>query len=86
MTRLTLLTKTDCTLCDVAKEVLGRLQQEYELEIETVDVATEHGQRMALEAGMLFPPGLLLDGRPFSYGRLPERKLRRELERSRLAS
>ncbi len=30
---------------------------------------------------MLFPPGIFLDGEPFSYGRPSERKLRRELER-----
>ena len=26
-----------------------------------------------------FPPGVLIDGEAFSYGRLSERKLRREL-------
>ncbi|MGH9119880.1 MAG: hypothetical protein ACRD0A_19005 [Acidimicrobiales bacterium] len=36
---------------------------------------------MAAAAGMAFPPGVLLDGEPFSYGRLSERKLRRELAR-----
>lgn len=78
-----MLTKPDCSLCDDAKEVLERLRQEYQLELETVDLATGPGQRMGLEAGVLFVPGVLLDGRPFSYGRLSERKLRRELERSR---
>lgn len=29
----------------------------------------------------MFPPGIFLDGEPFSYGRPSERKLRRELER-----
>ncbi|MGH9252739.1 MAG: hypothetical protein ACRD0W_24965 [Acidimicrobiales bacterium] len=29
----------------------------------------------------LFPPGVLLDDDPFGYGRLSERKLRRELAR-----
>lgn len=39
------------------------------------------GRAMAAAAGMAFPPGVLLDGEPFSYGRLSERKLRRELAR-----
>ena len=30
---------------------------------------------------MLFAPGVLVDGRPFSYGRLSERKLRRTLDK-----
>jgi len=29
----------------------------------------------------MFPPGLFLDGEPFSYGRPSERKLRKALER-----
>ena len=38
------------------------------------------GQVLAERSGVLFPPGIFLDGEPFSYGRLSERKLRRELE------
>ena len=30
-----------------------------------------------------FPPGIFVDGEPFSYGRLSEKKLRRELDRRR---
>jgi hypothetical protein len=36
---------------------------------------------LAARAGVLFAPGVLLDGRPFGYGRLSERRLRRELGR-----
>jgi rusticyanin len=35
-----------------------------------------------LEHLIAFPPGLLLDGRAFSYGRFSERKLRRQLDRT----
>lgn len=31
----------------------------------------------------MFAPGLLVDGEPFSYGRVSERKLRRTLARRR---
>ena len=41
---------------------------------------TPEGQAVATEAGLQFPPGLLLDGEPFSHGRLSENKLRRALE------
>jgi len=34
---------------------------------------------MARAAGIMFPPGILIDGEPFSYGR-SERKLRRALQ------
>ena len=81
MTRVTLLTKADCGLCDQAKDVLHRLSSEFDVVVETVDTATERGQAMAQQAGMVFPPGVLVDGEPFSYGRLSERKLRRTLRR-----
>ena len=39
------------------------------------------GQQMALSGGLLFPPGVVIDERPFCYGRPSRAKLRRELER-----
>lgn len=80
-TTVTLLTKADCDLCEQAKQVLGRLGQEFAVGLEIVDLASERGQALAARSGMAFPPGVLLDGEPFSYGRLSERKLRRALER-----
>jgi glutaredoxin len=76
---VTLLTKTDCDLCEHAKAVLERLAREIPLRVDVVDVASPIGQRLATEAGMAFPPTVLLDGQPVSYGRLSERKLRRAL-------
>jgi glutaredoxin len=78
---VTLLTQEDCAFCEVAKEILARLGREYPLAIREVDLATAEGQRLATSVGVLFAPGVLLDGEPFSYGRLPERKLRRHLQR-----
>lgn len=79
-----LLTQANCSLCDHAKEVLDRVAIDYPLRVRTVDMADEEGMTLAARGGVLFPPGVLVDGRPFSYGRLSERKLRREL--TRLAS
>ncbi len=78
--QVTLLTKTQCAFCDDAKAILTRLGAEYRLSIEILDTDTPEGAGMALRGGILFPPGLFLDGKPFSYGRLSERKLRQELE------
>jgi hypothetical protein len=77
---VTLLTKPDCGLCDDAKAVLRRLGEEFMLQVDIIDMSSGRGQRLAMEAGVIFPPGLLVDGRPFSYGRLSEAKLRRELQ------
>lgn len=79
MTRITLLTKPDCGLCDHAKEVLVRVAADTDIDVETVALESEQGRELAERSGMAFPPGVLVDGEPFSYGRLSERKLRRAL-------
>ena len=78
---VTLLTQDHCKYCDEAKIVLERLAGEYRLSISTLDLASEDGRALAESGGILFPPGVFLDGEPFGYGRLSERKLRRELNR-----
>ena len=76
---VTLLTQSDCVLCDHAKQVLARVSKDLPLEVTEVDLATPTGQRLASEAQVIFAPGVLIDGRPFSFGRLSERRLRRAL-------
>ncbi len=84
--RVLLLTKEQCGLCDHAKRVLDRLAGEYLLEVITLDLASPEGRALASEGGILFPPGVFLDGEPFCYGRLSEWRLRRELDRRRQAT
>jgi glutaredoxin len=79
VTRITLLTKAGCELCDEAKAVLARIAADTPVDVETVDLAGVRGRALAERSGMAFPPGVLIDGEPFSYGRLSERKLRRAL-------
>lgn len=81
MTRITVITRPDCHYCDDAKHLLQRLAPELGLEVETIDLATPRGRELAVASGMVFPPAILIDGSPFSYGRLSERRLRRELAR-----
>lgn len=78
---ITLLTQQQCAYCDDAKELLERLSRDYPLSIRTLDIATPEGQELATRGGVMFPPGLFLDGEPFSYGRQSERKLRKALDR-----
>jgi glutaredoxin len=78
---VTLLTSPDCGFCADAKAILARLAKEYRLALDVVDLRSPTGERLALRGGVLFPPGIFLDGEAFSCGRLSERKLRRELER-----
>jgi len=81
-TRVTLLTQADCALCDHAKVVLARVGADFPLTVTEIGLATKEGRALAAAAGVLFAPGILLDGRPFAYGRLSERKLRKTLEQA----
>lgn len=79
--QITLLTQNACALCELAKAILARLGDEYPLSVTEVDLRTDTGRQLAAEAAVMFAPGVLVDGHPFSYGRLSERKLRRLLDR-----
>ncbi|PZS08850.1 MAG: thioredoxin family protein [Acidimicrobiales bacterium] len=79
---VTLLTRPDCRLCEHAKQVLATVGADYPLQVEEISIDSDHGIRLAATAGVMFAPGVLLDGRPFAFGRLSERALRRELHRS----
>jgi glutaredoxin len=76
-----LLTQENCGFCAQAREILDRLSGEYQLSVTTLDLNSPEGQVLAMRGGVLFPPGIFIDGEPFSYGRSSERKLRREIER-----
>ncbi|MHB1929517.1 MAG: glutaredoxin family protein [Acidimicrobiales bacterium] len=77
--RVTLLTKADCSLCDQAKAILERVARDIPITVETVSLDSETGQTLAEQSRLLFPPGVLIDGEAFSWGRLSERRLRRAL-------
>jgi hypothetical protein len=78
--RITLLTQVDCALCGHAKQVLERVGRDHPITVTEVDLGSDAGHALALAAGVLFAPGVLLDDEPFAHGRLSERKLRRALE------
>ena len=78
---VTLLTQADCVLCERAKEVLGRTSEEHLTAVTVVDLTTDAGRALALRHSLLFAPGVLVDGKAFSHGRLSEKKLRRHLAR-----
>jgi len=79
--RVTLLTRPECNHCDDARRILGRLAEQYPLQLSSLDIDSAAGQELALSGGLLFPPGVVIEGRPFCYGRPSEGRLRRELER-----
>jgi thiol-disulfide isomerase/thioredoxin len=76
-----LLSQRNCGYCDAAKAILDRLSAKYPIAVSTVSLDTPEGQRLAEKHAILFPPGILIDGAAFAYGRPSEPKLRREIER-----
>ncbi len=78
-TAVTLLTQPDCPLCEHAKQVLDRVGRDHRLSVQETGLRTPEGKELAVRHGVLFAPGILIDGAPLSYGRLSERKLRRAL-------
>ena len=81
MTAITLLTQEDCAYCEHAKQVLARVGADHPLEVTEISLASEQGRALAVQAEVHFAPGVLVDGRPFGYGRISERRLRRTLQR-----
>ena len=84
MIEVILLTQENCQFCEQAKEILSRLAGEYELRVSTLELGSKEGQELAVRGGVMFPPGIFIDGRAFAYGRPSERALRREFERLRV--
>ena len=75
-----ILTQENCDFCDSAKVMLDRLSREYPLSVSTLSLQSAAGQALAEKGGILFPPGIFLDGEPCCYGRPSEARLRREIE------
>ena len=78
---ITLLTRECCDFCQLAKQILQRLSTEFPFSISVVDLDSPAGQDLAERGGILFPPGIFLDGEPFSCGRPSGKRLRQELGR-----
>jgi len=76
VSRLTLVTRPGCHLCDVAKEAMDRVAADtgedwVELDVESdIALEREYGDR---------GPVVLLDGKEHGYWRVEEERLRRDL-------
>ncbi len=71
--------KPDCCLCDEAKAVLRRVAGGYPTAIREVNIASDPGLQVRFGAEV---PVVFVDGRKAFKFHLPERDLRRRLERA----
>jgi thiol-disulfide isomerase/thioredoxin len=76
-----LVTRTGCGLCEQAAGVLQRLAEEYPISVAALDFDTARGQELAQRTGILYVPGVVIDGMAVVEGRISEKVLRHEIER-----
>ncbi|WHP16620.1 glutaredoxin family protein [Cellulomonas sp. ES6] len=69
-----------CHFCDDAKHALAALAEQTPLLVRVVDIDSDAGRALVAEHRPAMNPLVLLDGRYFSSGRLPRRKLAKALE------
>ncbi len=71
MVRVLLVTSEGCKPCSRVKRVLGELQSNMPgLVVETVDLASPDGSKLALENGILYPPAVFIEGKLFGKGKI----------------
>ena len=81
-----LLTQRDCAFCEHAKAVLGRLSHDHPLAVTEITLESVEGQALALQHGVMFAPGVFINGTLASYGRPSERRIRRILTQRQFPS
>jgi hypothetical protein len=76
-----LLTRSGCSLCDQAQDLLSRLASDYPLAITTLDADESDGAALAARTGVLFTPGIVIGTDTVISGHITERPLRKAIER-----
>lgn len=79
VTRVTVVHAPACHFCEDAERTLDALGEGFHLEVSVVDVDSGHGRSLVAEHRPAMNPLVLVDGRFFSAGRLPRRKLEKLL-------
>ncbi|MHB1009822.1 MAG: glutaredoxin family protein [Propionibacteriaceae bacterium] len=80
---ITLLVTTGCHLCEDARSELTARADGGQVELSIVSVDSEQGRELQSTHRPSMFPLVLVDGKPFSVGRLPRRKLDRALASSK---
>ena len=79
--KVTLVHSPACHFCDDAEEALYELSREYPIEVSVVSVYSAVGATLLAVHRPAMNPLVVVDGRFFSSGRLPRKKLLKLLER-----
>ncbi len=77
---LTVVHAQACHFCDEARAVIDGLAERYPVRVEYVAAEGERGRALVAAHRAPMYPRVLVDGRFFSAGRLPRRKLAKALD------
>lgn len=75
-----LVTSPGCHFCEFAWNILASLKTQYRLSVSELPLLSPQGQELAARDGILFPPGIYVNGEFFGFGRVSAGRLRRRLE------
>ena len=78
-TQLTYVSAPDCHLCERGRTIVHDLAEEASLDVVEVGWSDASARGLTERDGVPFPPALYLDDRLLGYGRLSERRLRKQL-------
>lgn len=79
--QLVYLTSPDCAFCADGRAIVERLARDMGLVVAEVPWDSPQGKALVERGGAFFPPAVYLDDRLLGYGRVSERKLRKQLAR-----
>lgn len=83
--QITVVESPACHFCADAHHALAALATNYAIRVETIDMRSEIGRALIAQHRAPMSPLVLLDGKFFSSGRLPRRKLEKTLSGRGLA-
>ncbi|MDP9302299.1 MAG: glutaredoxin family protein [Actinomycetota bacterium] len=69
-----------CHLCEDAIETLDEIRARFPIDVRLVEIDSDEGRAIVARYHPALSPAVLIDGRLFSSGRLPRKKLLRALE------
>lgn len=82
--KITVLVSKWCPVCEVAEEILKKLKEEHNFELEILDVTSEKGRKIVEEKGIRKIPATLIDGVLVFSGLPEERELKEILSGKRV--
>ncbi len=79
MVDVIVLSAPGCHLCHDAVRSLGEMAAEFELSVREIGMDSPEGMDLIRLHRPAMPPAVIVNGRLFSIGRLPRKKLRKRL-------